>query len=160
MAGTLFSVGPVQVFIGAEDHPPPHVHAAHPGEGWRARFRFSFLSDIAGLYGLRKANKRPRAPVLTAVESEIIQALPQCRAAWWATHGPRHGVGLVNRRAEVVRVSGRDFVRVALVPAWDALAITAATYDPATERVHMTLADRRHLFLDAGQHIEEAEEWQ
>jgi hypothetical protein len=32
MAGTLFWVDAIQVFIGAEDHPPPHVHAVHTGE--------------------------------------------------------------------------------------------------------------------------------
>jgi hypothetical protein len=53
VAGTLFTVDAVQVFIAAEDHPPPHVHAAHTGEAWRERFRFSYLSDVAGLYGLR-----------------------------------------------------------------------------------------------------------
>jgi hypothetical protein len=32
MAGTLFWIDAIQVFIGAEDHPPPHVHAVHSGE--------------------------------------------------------------------------------------------------------------------------------
>ena len=43
MAGTLFWIDAIQVFIGAEDHPPPHVHTIHTGEGWVARFRFSFV---------------------------------------------------------------------------------------------------------------------
>ena len=32
MAGTLFWIDAIQVFIAAEDHPPPHVHAVHTGE--------------------------------------------------------------------------------------------------------------------------------
>ena len=67
MAGTLFRIGVVQVFIGAEDHPPPHVHAFHVGEGWRARFRFSFLSDVAGLYRFRRRGRRPTETTLNAV---------------------------------------------------------------------------------------------
>jgi hypothetical protein len=37
MVGTLFWVDAIQVFIGAEDHPPLHVHTIHTGEGWVAR---------------------------------------------------------------------------------------------------------------------------
>ena len=57
MAGTLFWIDAIQVFIGAEDHPPPHVHAVHTEEGWVARFRFSFLSDVTGLYRFRRRGR-------------------------------------------------------------------------------------------------------
>jgi hypothetical protein len=33
MAGIPFSIDAIKVFIAAEDHPPPHVHAIHAGEG-------------------------------------------------------------------------------------------------------------------------------
>lgn len=169
MAGTLRIAGitPVEVFITAEDHLPPHVHAEYPGEGWRARFRFSFLSDVAGLYGVTRAGKRPRTAQLNRIEDAIVRDLGMCRAEWWATHGTRHGIGLVNRRAEVrqvpatdVRPDGRLLVRVALSPGLNAAAIVSAAYDQAAEIVTLVLADGRQLRLKAGQHIEEAEEWE
>ena len=159
MAGTLFTIGAVQVFIAAEDHPPPHVHAWHPGEGWRARFRFSYLSDVAGLYGVRIVNRRPRARVLTTIVDAIIEDVVRCRAAWWKTHGTRGGLGLVNRRLEVREGSRRIQVRVALRPAANAIAIRLVGYDPLSQLVRLELADGRRLSLVAGEHVEEAEEW-
>lgn len=168
VAGTLpiAGIAPVEVFIATEDHPPPHVHAEHPGEGWRARFRFSFLSDVAGLYGVIRAGRRPRTAQLKRIEDAIVRDLGMCRAEWWATHGSRHGIGLVNRRAEVRQVPpAMDtrpnglLVKVALSPGRDAVAIVSAAYDPAAETVTLVLADGRRFRLKAGQHIEEAEEW-
>src|SRR5271165_682388 len=94
MAGTLFWVDAIQVFIGAEDHPPPHVHAVHTGEGWVARFRFSFLSDVTGLYRFRRRGRRPTEATLNDVADAIMANLAACRAGWWATHGRRHGIRL------------------------------------------------------------------
>ncbi len=159
MAGTLFTIGAVQVFIAAEDHPPPHVHAWHPGERWQARFRFSYLSDIAGLYGVRTVNRRPRARTLTMIEDAVIGNLAMCRTAWWQTHGVAGGLGLVNRRLETRWRSGGLVVRVALRATAGAVAITSATYDPVTATVCLVLADGHRLALAAGQHIEEADEW-
>jgi hypothetical protein len=159
VAGTLFTIGAVQVFIAAEDHPPPHVHAWHPGERWRARFRFSYLSDVAGLYGVRTMNRRPRARTLTTIEDAVIDNLVLCRAAWWETHGLTGGLGLVNRRLEVrAGVRGAQ-VRVASQSPANATAIRSADYDPRLQLVRLVLADERRLSLVAGEHIEEAEEW-
>ena len=161
MAGTLFWVGAIQVFVAAEDHPPPHVHAVHSGEGWVARFRFSFLSDVTGLYRFRRRGRRPTLATLERVADAIMANLPACRQTWWATHGSRHGIGLVNRRVEPRGRTGGDGVvaRVALKPGTAAIGIVSATYDPAGSRVTLTLGDGRVLQLTAGQHIEEAEEW-
>jgi hypothetical protein len=161
MAGTLFRIGAVQVFIGAEDHPPPHVHAFHMGEGWRARFRFSFLSDVAGLYRFRRRGRRPTETTLNAVLDAVIESLPACRAEWWATHGARHEVGLVNRRLETKPAGNADkiLVKVAIAPGPNAIGIISTAYDPVTAKVTLTLADGQHLTLTAGQHIEEADEW-
>jgi hypothetical protein len=130
VAGTLFTIGAVQVFIAAEDHPPPHVHAWHQGEGWRARFRFSYLSDVAGLYGARTVNRRPRARALTTIEDAVIDNVVLCRAAWWETHGTSGGLGLVNRRLEMREGSRGIQVRVALRSPANAIAIRSAGYDP------------------------------
>ena len=50
MAGMVLRIDAIQVFSGAEDLSPPHVHAVRMSEGWTARFRSSFLSDVTGLY--------------------------------------------------------------------------------------------------------------
>ena len=152
-------VGAVQVFIAAEDHPPPHVHVWHPGERWRARFRFSFLSEIAGLYGVRVVNRRPRARTLTMIEDAVIENLALCRAAWWSTHGTAGGIGLVNRRAEIRMGPHGPDVRVSLHPPRNAVVITAAGYQPDAKIVHLLLENGQALSLAAGQHIEEAEQW-
>lgn len=164
MAGTIFRVGAVQVFIGAEDHPPPHVHAQHSSEGWMARFRFSFLSDITGLYRFKQRGRRPTVAVLDGIADAIMANLPRCREAWWHTHGDRHGIGLVNRRVET-RITtagdGEDALRakVALKPGLAAVGIVSAAYSPVDRVVTLALADGRTLRLTAGCHIEEAEEW-
>jgi hypothetical protein len=161
MAGTIFRVGAIQVFIGAEDDPPPHVHAFHTGEGWTARFRFSFLSDVVGLYRFRRRGRKPTLAVLNAMADDIERQLAACRQEWWSTHGARHGIGLVNRKVETRPGDWKDGFRakVALKPGVAAVGIVSAIYDPAAARVTLIVADGRKLVLTAGQHIEEAEEW-
>jgi len=34
------------VYVFADDHCPSHVHARHRGEGWIARVRFFYTTDI------------------------------------------------------------------------------------------------------------------
>ena len=118
MAGTLFWIDAIQVFIAAEDHPPPHVHAVHTGEGWVARFRFSFLSDVTGLYRFRRRGRKPTEATLDRVAEAIMAHLPACRESWWTTHGSRHEINLVNRRVETRRIEGGDglLAKVALKP--------------------------------------------
>ena len=161
MAGTLLWIDAIQVFIGAEDHPPPHVHAVHAGEGWIARFRFSFLSDVTGLYRFRRRGRKPTTTTLDRVAEAIVANLPACRTGWWITQGGRHEVGLVNRCIETRLIAGGDglLAKVALKPAKVTAIIVAAGYDAASGKVTLTLDDGRALSLTAGQHIEEAEEW-
>lgn len=161
MAGTLLWIDAIQVFIGAEDHPPPHVHAAHSGEGWAARFRFSYLSDVTGLYRFRRWGRRPRTATLDRVAEAIVANLPACRESWWTTQGKRHEIGLVNRRVETRRIEGGDGVlaRVALKPSKAAVGIVSVGDDPASGKITLTLNDGHTLLLTAGQRIEEAEEW-
>lgn len=161
MAGTLFWIDAIQVFIGAEDYLPPHVHAVHSGEGWVARFRLSFLSDVTGLYRFRRRGRKPTTATLDRVAEAIEAKLAACRENWWATHGSRHEIGLVNRRVEMRDIAGGDGfqAKVALKPSKTAVGIASASYDPVSCKVALTLEDGRTLSLTAGQHIEEAEEW-
>ena len=164
VAGTVFKLGAIKVFIAAEDHPPPHVHAFHQGEGWTARFRFSFLSDVTGLYRFNRRGRRPSDATLESVADAVMDHLSACRKAWWQTHGVRNGIGLVNRSVEtlILPISAQgDKVRakVALVPGAASVSVVSAAYNSGTGKVTLALADGRTLLLTAGQHIEEAPEW-
>lgn len=164
MAGTLFNLGAIKVFIAAEDHPPPHVHAFHQGDRWTARFRFSFLSDVTGLYRFSRRGRRPTDATLEAVADAVMRNLPVCREEWWQTHGARHGIGLINRPIETLTLPATtqgDKIRakVALAPGSTAVSIVSATYSVGSRKVALALADGRKLLLTAGQHIEEAAEW-
>ncbi len=162
MAGTVFHMGGVKVFIGAEDHPPPHVHAYHPGDGWLARDRFSFLPDVVvGLYRFKRSGRRPMDAALEAIEAEIDANIRLCRAEWWNTHGSRAGICLVNRQAETRPISSGDgsLVRVALKPDQPSRGIVSAAYNTTTGKVTLVLSEGRRLSLTAGQHMAEAHEW-
>jgi hypothetical protein len=95
------------------------------------------------------------------VAEAIMANLPVCRENWWATHGSRHGIGLVNRRVETRNIKGGDgcLAKVALKPSKAAVGIVSADYDPGSGEVALILDDGRTLSLTAGRHIEEAEEW-
>ena len=138
-----------------------HAVDADTGEGWVARFRFSFLSDVTGLYRFRRRGRKPTTATLDRVAQAIMANLPACRAAWWDTHGNQHEINMVNRRVETKRIEGGDglLAKVALKPGRTAFAIVSAGYDSGNGTVALTLDDGRALTLTAGHHIEEAEEW-
>ncbi len=160
VAGTLFHMGKIRVFIAAEDHPPPHVHAEHTGEGWVARYRFSFLSDVAGLYRFSRKGHRPTPATLATVRDGIVANIGLCRAEWWATQGSKAGIGLVNRRVETKKLPGGGIrARVPLQPGKAAALILSASYDETAREVLLSLQSHPLLRLQCGQHIEEAEEW-
>ena len=131
------------------------------GEGWLARFRFSFLSDVVGLYRFKRSGRRATNASLDALAAKIEANLGLCREAWWRTHGDRHGIGLVNRWAETRSVNSDDgiLVRVALKSGPLVSGIVSAGYRPVTGKVALVLSDGRRLSLTAGHHIEEAKEW-
>lgn len=161
MGGTIFRIGEIQVFIGSEDHPPPHVHAWHQREGWGVRCRLSFLSDVVAVYRFRRSGRRPAAATLDGIADQIEQRLSLCRSEWWHTHGARHGIGLVNRQAEIRPATNEDriLVKIALKPEGASVTIISAAYNAATGKIVVTLSDGRRLSLTAGHHIEEAKEW-
>lgn len=70
-----------------------------------ARFRFSFLSDVTGLYRFRRRGRRPTIATLDRVAEAIVANLPACRENWWVTQGGQHEIGLVNRRVETRRIA-------------------------------------------------------
>jgi hypothetical protein len=63
-------VGDALIF--PDDHPPPHVHFVHRGEGWTVKVRFSFLSDVVGRYGeIRMVGHRPTVRTVNDVLNEV-----------------------------------------------------------------------------------------
>ncbi len=116
---------------------------------------------MTGLYRFRRGGRKPTIATLDRVAEAIEASLPACRENWWATHGSRHEIGLVNRRVEMRDIAGGDGFRakVALKPSKTAVGIVSTGYDPVSGKVALTLEDGRTLSLTAGHHIEEAEEW-
>ena len=56
-----------------------HAVDVDTGEGWVARFRFSFLSDVTGLYRFRRRGRKPTTATLDRVAQAIMANLPACR---------------------------------------------------------------------------------
>jgi hypothetical protein len=82
MPGTLHDDGTLKLFIGANDHPPPHAHVYHGPLGWLARFRFSYLSNQVELYRFARRGKRPLISELNAAQDIVQRRLQDCREEW------------------------------------------------------------------------------
>lgn len=137
-----------------DDHPPPHVHFVHRGEGWTVRVRFSFLSDVVGRYReIRMVGHRPTERTVNQVLDYVEARLPRCRERWWTFRG---STGLDGRWAEV---SPTGVVRLPLVAPRQARRVAQATYLAAAAEVRLVLDDGSEYVVRAGQGIEEAEEW-
>lgn len=145
------SVG--EAVILTEDHPPPHVHVLHRGEGWVVRVRFSFLSNIVGFYGVRKAGRRPTERAINGVLDAIEARLPECRAKWWEIHA---FTGLEGRWAEM---SAGGVVCLPMRKPAQVRRVSSASYDTVMATIAVILDDGTEHRIKAGQGIEEAEEW-
>ena len=49
------------IYLFADDHCPPHVHARHRSEGWIARVQFSFVNNDVGLLSIAPPKHAPAA---------------------------------------------------------------------------------------------------
>jgi hypothetical protein len=145
-------VGDALIF--PNDHPPPHVHFVHRGEGWTVKVRFSFLSDVVGLYReIRMVGHRPTERTVNEVLDYVEARLPVCRAKWWAF---RASTGLEGRWAEV---SPKGLVRLPLGKPTQGRRVETTDYLVATQVVRLVLEDGAELRVAAGKGIEQAEEW-
>lgn len=136
-----------------EDHPPPHIHVLHRGEGWVVRVRFSFLSDVVGFYGARRAGRRPTVRAVNEVLNAVEARLPECRTRWWEI---RASTGLEGRWAEV---SAGGTLRLPVRKPARARRVVSVSYDTAAATVAVILDDGTGHRIAAGWGIEEAEEW-
>ena len=122
------------IYVFADDHCPPHVHARHRGEGWIARVRFSYVSSAVELISVAPLKNVPLQRMVNRLLDDIKAHLADCRRGWWTT---RRTTCLANQWA--VAREGRIELRPERSP--DVKQITDASYDPAAERLHVTFRD-------------------
>lgn len=123
------------IYVFADDHCPPHVHARHRGEDWVARVGFSFVDSAVELISIAPLKNIPRQRVANELLEEIRARLMECRRSWWAT---RQTSCLTNQWA-TVPAAGKIELRSERAP--DAKQIADAKYDPAIDRLHVTFRD-------------------
>lgn len=123
------------IYVFANDHCPPHVHARHRGEDWVARVRFSYAESAVELISIAPLRNIPRQRVVNEVLEEIRARLAECRQSWWAT---RQTCCLTNQWA-TVPAAGTIELRPERAPG--AKQIADAEYDPALGRLHVTFRD-------------------
>src|SRR6266849_5440301 len=73
------------VYVFADDHCPPHVHARHRRDEWIARVEFSYLSDTVHLIIVAPTKHLPLQRVFSRLLDDIRDKLSDCRRKWWMT---------------------------------------------------------------------------
>jgi len=123
------------IYVFADDHCPPHIHARHRGEGWVARVRFSFVDDRVKLIGIAPLKNVPRQRVVNALLDDIQTRLAACREHWWIM---TRTTCLANRWA-IVPVAEAIELRSERRP--NTKRIANATFDPSIGRLFVTFED-------------------
>jgi hypothetical protein len=123
------------VYVFADDHCAPHVHARHRGEEWIARVEFSYLSNPLHLISIKPTQNEPSQRVINRLLDDIQNKLSDCRQKWWIT---KQTTCLTNQWA-LVPAAGRIDVLSKHRPG--AKQIAGASYDPTTERVLVSFRD-------------------
>lgn len=123
------------VYVFADDHCPPHVHARHRGEGWVARVRFSYVSSAVELISVAPLKNIPLQRAVNALLNDIRTGLVECRRSWWMT---RQTTCLENQWAAV---PAAEKIELRSQRAPDAKQISDARYDPAAEQLHVIFRD-------------------
>jgi hypothetical protein len=123
------------IYVFADDHCPPHVHARHRGEGWVARVRFSYVGSAVELISIAPLKNVPLRRVVNELLDDIQARLGECRRSWWMT---RQTTCLTNQWAAV---AGAEKIEPRSERTSDAKRIADAKYDPETERLHVTFRD-------------------
>jgi hypothetical protein len=123
------------IYVFADDHCPPHVHARHRGEGWIARVGFSYISAAVELISIAPLRNVPLRRVVNRLLDDIQAKLADCRRAWWTT---RRTTCLENQWA----MTREGTIMLCLERRRDAKQIINARYDPEAERLCVTFRDR------------------
>jgi hypothetical protein len=122
------------IYVFADDHCPPHVHARHRGEGWIARVRFSYVSAVVELISIAPLKNVPLQRVVNRLLDDVQARLADCRREWWTT---RRTTCLVNQWT--MAGEGKIELRSDRTP--DAKQIADASYHPEAERLLVTCRD-------------------
>jgi len=122
------------IYVFADDHCPPHVHARNRGEGWTARVRFSYVSSAVELISIAPLRNVPLQRVVNRLLDDIQARVADCRRGWWTT---RRTTCLANQWA--VAQAGKIELRLERTP--DAKQIAEASYDPEAEQLHVAFRD-------------------
>jgi hypothetical protein len=70
------------IYVFADDHCPPHVHARHRGEGWVARVRFSYVGSEVELISIAPLKNVPLQRVVNELLDDVQARLMDCRRRW------------------------------------------------------------------------------
>jgi hypothetical protein len=123
------------IYVFADDHCPPHVHARHRGEGWIARLRFSYVNPAVELISIAPLKNVPRRRVVNRLFDDVRIRLADCRRAWWTT---RRTTCLENQWV----MTKEEKIELCSKRRPDAKQIIDASYDPEAERLYVTFCDR------------------
>lgn len=123
------------IYVFADDHCPPHVHARHRGEDWVARVEFSYVGSVVELISIAPLKNVPLQRVVNALLEDIRDQLAECRRNWWAM---RQTTCLANQWAVVVAA---ETIELCSERTPNGQQIADAHYDPAAERLHVTFRD-------------------
>jgi hypothetical protein len=123
------------VYLFADDHCPPHVHARHRGDGWIARVQFSFVNNDLGLLSIAPPKHAPLQRVVNELLDDVGDRVTKCRRQWWTT---RQTTCLMNQWAKV-SVAGK--IELLAERKASAKQIADSHYDPASDSTRVSFHD-------------------
>lgn len=135
------------IYVFADDHCPPHVHARHRGEGWVARVGFSYVTNKVRLISIMPLRNAPLQRVLGQLLDEVWAELAACRLAWWAA---RATTCLQNRWARASSAGPE----ILAGPEKGALQVRDAGYLAETEQLRIFFMDGTTAQIAAGNGVE------
>ena len=135
------------IYVFAEDHCPPHIHARHRGEGWIARVEFSFVTNEVRLISVTPVRNTPLPRVIGQLLDDVQDALHACRAEWWAMRGM---TCLTNRWA----VRERQSLTLPPEHRPDAMQVEKADYNPVNHCLRIVFKGGATFVMEAGSGIE------
>ena len=131
------------VYVFADDHCPPHVHARHRGEGWVARVGFSFVTNKVQLISVAPLRNIPLPRVISQLLADVEEVLPACRDTWWTT---QRTACVANRWA----LQRMHTVTVLPERRPGAVQIVDASYSAQSRRLEILFRDGATLGIEAG----------
>lgn len=123
------------VYLFADDHCPPHVHARHRSDGWIARVQFSFVDNKVDLMSIAPAKRVPLQRVINNLLDDVGNRVAECRRLWWAT---RQTTCLMNQWASVPAAGSIELITEHEA---NAKQISDARYEPTSDRTRVSFYD-------------------